>query len=195
MRCEQDGEQAVLGKSWRSSRTPFNRCPSVCMTSGRVALLIYLIVSMEGTFLLENPASSCILLHPHLQHLFFRSLRQWGVPAPLVARVARFPSQVWRTTFWMRKFGAPTPKRTMIISNSSRVGQLDLGPLSKQEKIVGKEFKTCRRYVDRKGPVRYCETKALKQTQCLGRMVPVSLHGMVTLLCYLFELSLVISSL
>ena len=67
----------------------------------------------------------------------------------------------------MRKFGAPTPKRTMIISNSALIGNLDLGPLSKQERVVGEEFKTCKKYLNRDGVARYSGTKALKATQCL----------------------------
>lgn len=46
----------------------------------RVGLLTYLIVAMEGTFLIENPRDSRLLLCPHLREAF-RNMHRWGAPA------------------------------------------------------------------------------------------------------------------
>lgn len=68
----------------------------------------------------------------------------------------------------MRKYGGRTPKPTFVVSNSSAIGTLDLGPLTEQELVVEEAHRTTRQYIDSRGIKRYHGTKALKATQKLG---------------------------
>lgn len=41
--------------------------------------------------------------------------------------------QVFSMSFWMAHFGAPTPKRTTVMSNSKFVGMLHMGPFTRSK--------------------------------------------------------------
>ena len=135
---------------------------------GRVALLTYLVSAMEGVFLIENPRESRLLLCPHLREAF-RNMHRWGVPVACLPCFLLFGfgciGEVWKTTFYMRKFGSRTPKPTFVLSNSTAIASLDLGPLTKQEAVIEEADRTTRPYIDSRGIKRYHGTKALKQTQ------------------------------
>lgn len=75
------------------------------------------------------------------------------------------PCKVFSVAWWMRHWGAPTPKRSKAFSNSPHIGQLHQGRLKKQP--VADEHKTTVQYYDSSGRKRYKGSRALKGTQHL----------------------------
>lgn len=71
-------------------------------------------------------------------------------------------AKVHRVTWWMAKYGGPTPKRHLAYSNTCHVKALDLGKLVgwtkllKQREAAGeKVVKTVKKYHDKQGRLRY----------------------------------------
>lgn len=63
----------------------------------------------------------------------------------------------------MRKYGSISWKRTWVWANSRRIGSLDLGPLTEEEKEGCEE--TTIRYKDAQGNTRWKGNANLKLTQ------------------------------
>lgn len=74
-------------------------------------------------------------------------------------------SQVFYQTFWMKQFGAKTPKRTVVYSNTAHLKKLDLGPM-KREALLS-DVKTTKTYYSKDGRKRFCGSEHLKGTQIL----------------------------
>ena len=70
---------------------------------------------MKCVFVVEQPSSSLLHRHPR-----FRAL----------VSILR----IFRISFWLSKFGAKSPKRLKLFSNSSGIGKFRTGKLSKQER-------------------------------------------------------------
>ena len=77
------------------------------------------------------------------------------------------PYEVFRISFWMKKFGHATLKRTTVVSNSRAIYAFDQGPLTSEEKHC--EYVTVETYVDAKGRKRWKGSSLLKQTQFLSK--------------------------
>ena len=93
-------------------------------------------------------------------------------------------AKAFRIRFWMMKFSSPSPKRTMVVSNSRTVASLDLGKLRKSEMVTAPENQTTKKYVDGGGRQRYAGLPALKRSQKLsGNGFPVSVFVFWTVLC------------
>lgn len=74
-------------------------------------------------------------------------------------------AEVFLQTFWMKAFGHPTAKRTVVYSNSSKIGLLNTGSMSRTS--LACQVQTTRRYVAKDGKVRFAGTNKLKGTQFL----------------------------
>ena len=69
--------------------------------------------------------------------------------------------------WWMKHYDAATAKRHIGFSNSPIIRQLDRGRLQMSGARSSK-VKTCEKYRDGKGALRYKGTKHLKGTELLG---------------------------
>lgn len=76
----------------------------------RVVLLIWLIESLGGVWCLEQPSSSLLRWHPRMLELFQKF-------------------QVYSARWWMASYGARTPKRHVMYSNSKDISWFNLGKL------------------------------------------------------------------
>ena len=81
------------------------------------------------------------------------------------------PGQVFQLSMWLGHWGHPTPKPTLLVSNSPQIASLSKGKLRKSQKRS--EFKTAIVYQDKQGKTRYKGSKILRSTQILGN---VSIH-------------------
>lgn len=77
--------------------------------------------------------------------------------------VMSWRSETYKIAFWMRKYGAMSFKRTWIWSCSKRIQELDLGPLTPDEKKGC--VQTTNRYVDKSGRTRFQGNAHLKRSQ------------------------------
>ncbi|CAK8992823.1 Uncharacterized protein SCF082_LOCUS3230 [Durusdinium trenchii] len=118
------------------------------MTS-RTVILIWITILSGGTYLMENPSGSFLAFHPRYVWML-QKLKAIGI-------------LTYKTAFWMRKYGSISWKRTWVWANSRRIGSLDLGPLTEEEK-EGCE-KTTIRYKDAQGNTRWKGNANLKLTQ------------------------------
>ena len=93
-----------MGSTGRSRKNPLGRADSIACQKGNIlacrALALMILCAAKGIFwCLEQPSSSCMEWHPLFQQL----LR--------LVSVRKFQ-------FRMSKFGAPTPKRTILYSSN-----------------------------------------------------------------------------
>ena len=120
-----------------------------------------LCVAAGGSVFLENPASS-VMFDTKYFWRFVRCMKGAGLKATclfvdirstpvLAALLVNYLclAQVWKCSFWMRHYGHPTAKRTVVVSDRQYVRHLDKGRLRKQHR-KGK-FRTSYVYFDKKG--------------------------------------------
>lgn len=88
---------------------------------------------------------------------------QWNI---IVVLYLVWPAETFKVSFWMRKFGSMSFKRTWIWSISNRIGSLDLGSLTEREKRG--TVPTTTRYKDKNGKVRFKGNANLKRSQYFG---------------------------
>ena len=74
-------------------------------------------------------------------------------------------AQIYRVLFWMRHYGSPSMKRTMVICNNRVLCSLDRGQVSKKRRSTAKP--TTKRYKSKEGKTRFVGTSRLKQSQIL----------------------------
>ena len=91
-------------------------------------------------------------------------LDQWSNPTSFMVFLFHLllESEMYKTSFWMRKHMSMTWKRTWLWSTSWRVRDLDLGPLLPSEKVT--LVKTTKRW-KKDGKTKWQGTGALKGTQ------------------------------
>jgi hypothetical protein len=70
--------------------------------------------------------------------------------------------------WWMRHYDAETAKRHIGFSNSYVISKLDLGRLSMSGFGASSRIKTCEKYRDASGKLRYKGTRHLRKTELLG---------------------------
>ena len=75
-------------------------------------------------------------------------------------------AQVYLQTFWMKAFGAKTPKRTVVYSNTPQIKMLDSGKMTRSS--LSSDIKTTRAYVSKDGKKRFAGNENLKGTQFPG---------------------------
>ena len=78
------------------------------------------------------------------------------------------PSKVWRQSFWMRGWGARTPKRTTLWSNSRAIRKFQTA--SKFSRAAKSARKLADVYYDRAGNKRYKGNRNLKSSQCKAKI-------------------------
>ncbi|CAL1139171.1 unnamed protein product [Cladocopium goreaui] len=110
----------------------------------RMILALILIMSRGGVWLLEQPVSSLVFRHPRFRELLRRTT-------------------VWRQSFWMRGWGARTPKRTTLWSNSRAIRKFQTA--SKFSRAAKSARKLADVYYDRAGNKRYKGNRNLKSSQ------------------------------
>ena len=72
------------------------------------------------------------------------------------------------TKWWMKHYGAPTPKRHYMMANSPWYTKLDRGPLKRKKDMpVLPRVVTVQKYIDSAGKRRWKGTKLLRQTESL----------------------------
>lgn len=137
-----------LGLIWGILGSPFQSSPV------RTSLLLLLITAAGSVWLLENPGSSVVMQHDHMQNLI-RLLRRVGL-------------NVYKQTFWMAHYNHPNMKLTKIWSCSYNIWRLDFGklPQCKNQQV---RMSTTRKYINSKGEQRFTATAALKKSQCFDR--------------------------
>ena len=143
------------------------------MSPGRVALLLYLTHAMAGVWLLEQPMSSVMHRHDRMRELI-KHINELGRH-----REQKQDTSVWKTTWWMMYYGGKTPKRHVMIGNSSKMNVIKSGKLKRGRASAST---TTYSYVDKHGKLRYQGTAALKDTQNLGILFEVSVavsHGIM----------------
>lgn len=74
--------------------------------------------------------------------------------------VSAIPFEVWKCSWWMMMYGAPSPKRSYAYSNSEHVLELDVGWRRMKTTIA-----TVEKYIDRHGKRRYKGSSKLKSTE------------------------------
>ena len=79
----------------------------------RVTLLLWLCHALGLTFVLEQPSGSMMAANARFEQLCLDQI------------------VIYRITFWMAHYGARSPKRTIVWSNSYHIRQLCLGVLTK----------------------------------------------------------------
>ena len=131
-----------------------------------------LVVCAGGTVVLENPMNSLIGLHD--RHVWMvKLLSRAGIPEPWTLESVHETTKFYKTSFFMKKHMSLTWKPTWLWSTSSRIRELDLGPLTAEERRKS-EVETTVRYVGKDGKRRFKGTAALKGTQCAGSIMSVS---------------------
>ena len=116
-----------------------------CMMS-RALLLAMLVECLGGIYMIEQPASSRLVVYPRFQWLVRNSAR------------------LFRTAWWARSYGSLTPKRHRAWSNTSRISILDKGKLTKRE-MASCVVRTTTRVKSKAGKTYFQGNKHLKQTQ------------------------------
>ena len=102
-----------------------------------------MVLSMNGTFILEQPAQSNFEWFPR-----FRRIMEM--------------SRVWKVAWYMLHYGSKTPKRHFAWSNSRAILRLSRGKLRGWKRPATGH--TVKHYYDKKGRKRFCGTRLLKQT-------------------------------
>lgn len=73
--------------------------------------------------------------------------------------------QVWTIAWWMKLFGARSPKRHVGYSNSRAIVRLDVGQLKRSKE--DRKSDTTVSYRDSRGQKRFKGSKTLKATECM----------------------------
>ena len=69
--------------------------------------------------------------------------------------------------WWMRHYNSATAKRHFAYGNTPVIGSLDRGKLQMSGLLKNQKIKTCAKYRDGSGKLRYKGTKHLKSTELL----------------------------
>lgn len=97
------------------------------------------------------------------------------MPPPNIAHGSFHPFEVFKISWWMRHYGACTPKRHVGLCNNVWFDRLNLGKLTKKDR-KGCTTKTVVKYVSKSGRPSYKGTSALKSTQFLARILGLYLY-------------------
>ena len=146
----------------------------------RTALILFLVAIRGGAFLLEQPQTSLLHLHPRIRWLFRAVGRVtcqalhgsrvdfvYYLKTVLYESIPKFASEVWKVRWLMGKYGAPTQKPHVGYANFATVGRLNLGKMTKAQIAAMKKRKvsTTKVYTNKAGRKCWCGTKHLKKSQ------------------------------
>lgn len=79
------------------------------------------------------------------------------------------PTKIFKVAFWMRRYGSLSWKRTWLWGNSRHIGDLDIGPMTTQERATAQPTTT--KYKDKEGKTRFKGNASLKPSQNLDLTV------------------------
>ena len=114
---------------------------------------------MKCVFVIEQPSTSLLYRHPRFQELL---------------KVVR----IYKTSFWMAKYGAPSPKRTVLWANSGAVRKFRTDKLSRKD-LNRLPVRLARKNVDGRGYTgNKKELKASQHLDCKeGFLLHTTIHG------------------
>lgn len=153
MKCS-SWSRVNIGTSLRSICCPagdlskLNVTMANCMAA-RTILLILLVSALKATWLLEQPFQSMLRYYGRFRHL-------------------TYVMKVYEASWYMLHYGASSPKRHVMFSNSPHINKLWVSRLLGWKKSNNVETKPCRTYHDRSGKKRFVGTRFLKGTETLG---------------------------
>lgn len=99
---------------------------------------------------------------PHIIYVLYTC--KYSVSSPFAIKgVPRATAQTFKIGFWMRKYNSISWKRTWVWSLSRHISDLDLGPLTAEERA--ESVATTEKYQDSKGRKRYKGNVNLKRSQ------------------------------
>ena len=136
-----------------------------CFSWPRCILLWLLVMSMQGCPIIEQPSSS--MMNQHDRFCWLLDLLEKQKIRAAWVKASGHLVEVYRCNFWMKHYGHPTPKRSILWSTSWPIGFFNRGKLSRDKHTT--EFETTIRYTDGSGRTRFKASRFLKQTQNLGR--------------------------
>ncbi|CAL1144388.1 unnamed protein product [Cladocopium goreaui] len=118
-----------------------------CLAS-RVALLLMALQAVGAAWMVEQPISSLAWYHPRLR------------------RILRTFTKVYVCRWWMGHYKSCTPKRHICWSNSKKIGGLDRGSLTKDQRkeIRRTGVKSAKVKTNKKGKKSYSGTSSLRAT-------------------------------
>jgi len=116
----------------------------------RTCALVLLCTALGGAWSLEQPSGSLLEYFPTWTYVMRKIFDNGGPQAVHIVR------------WWMKHYGSRTSKRHMGFANSPAIRRLDLGRLQVSK---GPAPKTCVKYHDRQGRLKYKGTKHLKATE------------------------------
>ena len=146
----------------------------------RTICLLQLCTARHGVCVLEQPGSSVLEYYPTWLY-FLRCLYEFygmasvgylvsvcfiAVKHLIIYICGIIPSQVRRVSWWMSRYGAPSPKRQYAWANSPAILRLDVG-----WKRMKPTLKTCEQYLNKKGKKCWKGTAKLKSTEILVSIV------------------------
>ena len=161
----------------------------------RTVLLCYLISTLGGCWLLEQPFGSVLEYYPTFRQMMLHHFLIARAHAAAFLNIERYctdtieflvmripyrvllanptcsSSKVHRVAWWMYHYDAPTPKRHYAWSNSRQVKCLDKGRLNMVKYKAcrkAKEVVTAKRFRNKDGKQCYQGTKQLRDTEQLG---------------------------
>ncbi|CAL1163803.1 unnamed protein product [Cladocopium goreaui] len=145
------------GSTKRSFLTPMGctEYQSVLLANkmvSRLVLLILINVAMLGTYWIEQPSSTLIMLHERMV---------W-----LLDLLERLNMRMFRQLFWMRALQHPTPKRTILFSNSRWISLFSFAARMKKHQLRS-QIETTDTYFNKEGKKRFKGNASLKKTQTL----------------------------
>ena len=106
----------------------------------------------------SEKSSSCAMGHLGGHLPFYRSMGSF----------ASHLWQVYEASWYMLHYGASSPKRHVMFSNSPHISKLWVSRLVGWKKSNNAGAKPCRTYHDRSGKKRFVGTRFLKGTETLG---------------------------
>ncbi|CAK8988995.1 unnamed protein product [Durusdinium trenchii] len=137
--------------SRRTPTTPWGDVSKAYVRAGNALASISILLAtlrsaLGGCFAIEQPRSSRLVTYPRWERFLHL-----------------FDARLWWVAWWARHYGALTPKRHICWSNTSQIGRLDRGKLSKamRESCIVKTTKK----VNKNGKITFSGNKFLKQTQ------------------------------
>ena len=105
------GEQALVLKNLLSCDV----LRAFALTWCRLALALWLLHAMKCVWVVEQPGTSLLGRHPRMRQLL---------------KVMR----IFRCSFWMCKYGSPSPERLKLFSNSAGIRFFRTSPLTKKQR-------------------------------------------------------------
>ena len=150
----------------------------------RTSYLCLLTTALGGTWFLEQPGGSMYEYFIPFRELLLALYQNHGSSAATQTLLALFPnhytsvlfvskclvltqpSEVSKTSWWMRHYGGPSPKRHWAYCNSEVVQQLNCGKLTKHDK-KGCTARNAEVYHNRAGKKCFKGTSTLKSSEFL----------------------------